>query len=106
MLCSNIFQSRGSTEEEEELVNEASKYCKHSGLSLNTNRDILVSWDRMSYRAASGMADSEFKLWEQAAGISWSSQSVLACMQLRHVMMPADQFCHDWMHCLLSNQLL
>ena len=107
MLCSNIFQSHGSTEEEEEeFVNEVSKYCKHSDLSLNTNRDILASWDRMSNRAASGMADSEFKLWEQAAGISWSSQSVLACMQLRHVMMPADQFCHDWMHALLSNGVL
>ncbi|CAK8996686.1 Uncharacterized protein (Fragment) [Durusdinium trenchii] len=105
-LCSNIFQSHGSTEEEEELVNEISKHCRYRDLCLNSNTDILASWDRMSSRAASDMPKGEFKLWEQASGISWSSHALLACKELRHVMMPADQFCHDWMHGLLSNGVL
>lgn len=48
LLCSNVFQAQVSGEEEDELVSEVSKYCKHSDLCLNTNNDILAAWDRMS----------------------------------------------------------
>ena len=49
------------------------------------------------------MAAAGFQRWQQAAGITWGSESLLASPLLEGAMKPCKQWVHDWLHCLLSN---
>lgn len=98
--CSNVFAGIG-----EEEVDPVSSFTKVSDLKLSSSNELLASWDRMEARASS-CSQTEFKMWQQATGISWNPFSVVACKDLRHVLRPQEQYVHDWMHCLLSNGLL
>ena len=98
--CANVFS--GLAEEE---VDAVSAFTKVSQLKLSSSNEILASWDRMEVRA-SICSQKDFKMWQQATGISWNAHSVVCCKQLRHVLQPQEQYVHDWLHCLLSNGLL
>eukprot|EP00438_Fugacium_kawagutii_P025109 Skav213458 [mRNA] locus=scaffold837:805945:808133:- [translate_table: standard] len=98
--CSNVIAGLG-----EEEVDPVSAFTKVSDLKLSSSSELLASWDRMEARARS-CSQAEFKMWQQATGISWNPFSVVACKELRQVLQPQEQYVHDWMHCLLSNGLL
>ena len=100
-LCKNVF----STSDQEEGISEVSKFVSASRLDLATSQEIFSSWDRMAARQACSN-QQQWKLWQQAAGISFSPEAMLACLQLRSVVDPVKQFVHDWMHCLCSNGII
>ncbi|CAK9075368.1 Helicase sen1 [Durusdinium trenchii] len=86
-------------------LSEVSKFCKFNELHLVSDNEIFQSWDRMSDRF-SRVSDKEFRLWEQASGISYSKFALLANDELRSVLRPTQQNCWDWMHCLLSSGVM
>ena len=50
-----------------------------------------------------GETQAAFTLRQQAAGLTWSPYSILTDPDLVGVVRPADQFMHDWCHCLLCS---
>lgn len=100
-LCRNVF----SHEQDEEGVNEVSKYTKFSQLELTESQEVFSSWDRMTKRR-SNCSQAEFKMWEQATGITYNEEAVLADTSLRPNLDPCKPYKHDWMHCLMSIGIL
>ena len=70
-------------------------------LSLASNADIKGAIARLK---AFKLTESKtnFKLREQAIGFTLEDHNVLTDPALDDIIEPADQFCHDWMHGLLS----
>ena len=109
LQCKNIFEikaKKAGSDSEEELP-EVCKYVKVSQLELASDEEVLASWARMQTRAerhrAGFLSASDFKQWEQACGISWDENSLLASPSLQGLLKPCTQWVHDWLHCLLSN---
>ena len=106
--CANIFQMAADNDEDEDVdvnLSEVSRFCKFNELHLASENEIFHSWDRMSERF-SKISDKEFRLWEQASGISYSKFALLGNVELRSVLRPTQQNCWDWMHCLLSSGVM
>ena len=82
-----------------------SKYTKFSQLELTESQEVFSSWDRMTKRR-SNCSQAEFKMWEQATGITYNEEAVLADTSLRPILDPCKQYKHDWMHCLMGNGIL
>ena len=101
VACANVF----SHEQDEEGVNEVSKYTKFSQLELTESQEVFSSWDRMTKRR-SNCSQAEFKMWEQATGITYNEEAVLADTSLRPNLDPCKPYKHDWMHCLMSIGIL
>ena len=100
-LCKNVF----SHNEEEEGISEVSKWTCFKNLDLNSCEEIFSSWDRMAARSGN-MSAQDFKTWQQASGITFSNEAILADVSLRNILKPTQQYKHDWMHCLMSNGVL
>ena len=100
-LCSNCF----SHETDEDGLHVACRFTAHSQLVQHTSQEMFESWDRMALRAET-CSSAEFKDWQQATGITYSKEALLACPSLRHLLEPTQQWMHDYMHCLLANGLL
>ena len=89
LQCKNIFEikaKKAGSDSEEELP-EVCKYVKVSQLELASDEEALASWARMQTRAerhrAGFLSASDFKQWEQACGISWDENSLLASPSLQ-----------------------
>lgn len=50
------------------------------------------------------MPKGQFEIWQKACGLTYAKCCLLLDKQLRwsHILQPAKQYCHDWMHCLVS----
>ena len=75
------------------------------GPHMDVSEEMLASWDRMAARFGN-CTSAEWKKWQQATGITYSPEALLACDELRSMLVPARQWMHDDMHALLSNGLL
>ena len=111
-LCKNVFAvsnaapTKEEEEEEEELeLSAVSKFVKHSQLQLASSEEIIASWQRTQARAAT-CTQQELAMWEQACGIKCTAEALLLCKELEALLFPAEQFCHDWMHGLVSNGIM
>ena len=104
-LCSNCFSLKQAGDESEDDIDPSSQFTKHSELVLHSSEEMLESWDRMAARYGKCSA-KEWSAWQQAAGITFSPESLLACPALRPFLKPTEQWMHDYMHGLLSNGLL
>ena len=100
-LCKNVF----SHMEDEEGISDAGRWISFSQLDLATSQKVFESWDRMATRALTCTA-ADFKCWQQATGITYSPEALLADPTLREVLDPCEQYKHDWMHALMSNGVL
>ena len=100
-LCKNVF----SHSEDDDGVSEVTRWTSFGQLQLTESEEVFASWDRMAGKWSTCSA-GEFKRWQQAAGITFSPEAVLADRTLRDVLDPCRQYKHDWMHCLCSNGIL
>lgn len=100
-LCKNCF-THGI---DEDMLSPVSCWTKMSQLDMTQSQEIFSSWDRMAGRALACSA-ADFKQWQQAAGITFHPEALLADTTLRQVLDPCRQYFHDWMHCLMSNGVL
>ena len=100
-LCSNCF----SHMTDEDGVGAGCDFTCHAQLVQHPSEEMFASWDRMQVRYNTCNA-GEWKRWQQATGITYSPEALMACPELRHLLDPVTQWMHDYMHCLLSNGLM
>ena len=86
-------------------MSQACHFTRHAQLAQHSSEEMLASWDRMAARFGN-CTSAEWKKWQQATGITYSPEALLACDELRSMLVPARQWMHDYMHALLSNGLL
>ena len=102
-LCKNIFACK---EESDELPTVC-RFLKREQLQLSSDVEIMASWKRTQQRAneykSKKMTAAAFSQWQQATGITWEPECLLASPLLEDVLQPCKQWVHDWLHCLLSN---
>lgn len=72
-------------------------------LLVPTDQEILESFDRLEEKFHT-LPKGQFQVWQQACGLTYSKCALLLDKQLRShsILQPAQQYCHDWMHCLVS----
>lgn len=107
LLCKRAYSKPLSQEPQQrpkmstEKITTMSTYVglKHADLELTSK--VHASWARMAKRYTDCTGES--KTWEQATGITYLQNALLACEQLKPYLRPRDQFVHDWMHALASN---
>ena len=100
-LCSNCF----SHMTDEDGVGAGCDFICHAQLAQHSSQEMFASWDRMQVRYNTCNA-GEWKRRQQATGITYSPEALMACPELRHLLDPVTQWTHDYMHCLLSNGLM
>lgn len=100
-LCKNIFLSKNSNAEEG-IIDDVSAVTRKAQIQLASDAEIFASWQRMKNRKME-CGPEDFRRWEQASGIAFSTESLLLCEELRSFLMPSKMIIHDWMHGLLSS---
>ena len=72
-------------------------------LLVPTDQEILESFDKLEEKFHT-LPKGEFQVWQQTCGLTYSKYALLLDKQLRShgILQPAQQYCHDWMHGLVS----
>eukprot|EP00435_Cladocopium_sp_Y103_P016561 s2305_g4.t1 len=104
LLCSAhgkvVAATDGDCEEGEHVV---TYQMKLSQLLVHRDDEILEGFDRLQENYQS-MPKGQFEIWKKASGLTFSKCALLLDGDLRSngILQPASQYCHDWMHCLVS----
>ena len=104
LLCSAhgsvVSEASEDSGEGEDVITHQTKL---SQLLVPSDAEILESFDRLECNFHS-MPKKDFEIWQKACGLTYSKHALLLDKQLRHngILAPARQYCHDWMHCLVS----
>ena len=104
LLCSAhgkvVAEADEDCEEGEDVVVHQMKL---SQLLVHSDNEILESFDRLQHNYHS-MPKGQFTTWQKACGLTFDKCALLLDMDLRRagILQPASQYCHDWMHCLVS----
>ena len=105
LLCSAHGRMVAAADEDggEEGEDVVSHQMKLSQLLVHTDNEILDSFDRLLFNHQS-MQKGQFEIWQKACGLTFSKCALLLDKDLRRlgILEPASQYCHDWMHCLVS----
>ena len=106
-LCKNIFQLRDADTTEGETVKVFARFLRYSDLQVATDEEVLASWNRLKHQADSSSAQ-EFKLLQQAAGLSFNQHAFLSSTSLSNagLLKPVSLYCFDYMHALCSHGVL
>ena len=105
MLCRNLYS------EESELVDEDGSnlltctLVHEAELDFATDADIKGAVRRLAAKAASESA-AGFSMWQQAIGFRHEPDGLLLDAELDDIVLPASQFCHDWMHAVMVHGVL
>ena len=106
MLCRNVFsiKSELGIADAAELGDDGYRttIITTKGLHMATNEEVIESVERVHH--FKGIDRPElFEERQIANGFSWSPYNLLLDPDLQGHIKPADQFCHDWMHCLFQS---
>ena len=104
LLCSAHGKVVAAADEDcEEGEDVVVHQMKLSQLLVHSDNEILESFDRLQHNYHS-MPKGQFTTWQKACGLTFDKCALLLDMDLRRagILQPASQYCHDWMHCLVS----
>ena len=106
-MCKNLFVLKAAvcSEEDDEDCSMMRKTIKHSELDLCTDSELFQAWDRLADRRGNVSA-GDWKLWQQATGMTFTAHGLLEDKSLRHMVKPLKQWCHDYMHGMCSNGVM
>ena len=104
ILCKNLFAKTSLIMQDGEEILTSSMHKAH-GLKFASNQDIKSSIARLQRKKLEYTAEA-FKVWEQACGFVYQEKSLLLDPDLQHVLNPANNFTHDWMHAILANGIM
>ena len=82
--------------------------CKDLAETVNrlaTDADIFGTVDRLA-AAKAGMSANLFRMREQACGFNDEPFGILRNPELRRIVLPASQYCHDWMHAIMASEII
>jgi hypothetical protein len=103
LLCKNALALASTMCIDDEPMLRANVLHEHE-LDFATNADVRGTVARINgYKITDNKGT--FKIREQALGITWGPYNLLSDPDLNSVVNPCDQFCHDWMHCLIASGL-
>ena len=100
MLCRNVLAQRCSILENSGLPLCGSTETREERLLLSTDASITEAMDKLA-RKKEELSAVDFQLWQQSAGWNYQPCSILQRQDLRWLVRPVSQFCHDSMHALL-----
>ena len=100
LLCRNCIARRCKILDEAGCAMVGSTDIVDDNLVRHTDSTVLAAIDRLKEKRTS-MNSADFELWQQASGWVYRPHSLLFQSDLRWVMRPVSQYCHDSMHTLL-----
>ena len=105
LLCSNVSTRKEVPEDESD--DEVEHKLQYSQLQVTTDKGLLESFSRLAEKHAT-LNKKDFQLWQKACGFTYARHGLLAdqALQQAGLLRPFSQYCHDWMHCTLSNGCL
>ncbi len=102
ILCRNLVSRSSGLVDEDGSDLLVCSTINAQDLDLATDDDIRGSINRLkAYKLTDNNAT--FKLRQQAVGFTYCEHGLLFDSALDDIVKPASQYCHDWMHGLLSN---
>ena len=108
MWCKNIFSiADEAAGEDEDAIKISAQYLQHSDLDINTDEEILASWDRLqaNFRTC---RKGEFNMVQQACGWTFSTCALMMSSFLKEqqLLKPISNYIFDWMHCMCSKGIM
>jgi hypothetical protein len=102
MLCRNLVSVKSQVVDEDGSNLLTCSVVFEKDLDFASDEDILGTISRLA--AAFGtISKAMFELKQQACGFNHEPHGILSDKDLHGIVLPASQFCHDWMHGLLVN---
>ena len=105
LLCKNCTSIQIPGEHDDEESNAICKIADHASLDLATDFEIWESMARLKAKKAV-CSKKDFDHWQQATGMTFSAESVLAHEAFQTTINPIGMYMRDWMHACLSNGCL
>jgi hypothetical protein len=99
MLCRNLYSTKSEIVDEDGSNLLTCSLIHESELDFATDEDIRGSVRRLAAKHASE-PPAVFAKWSQAIGFRHEPHSMLLDPALDSLVFPAQQFVHDWMHCV------
>lgn len=97
MLCRNLYSESSELADEDGSDLLTCSLIYESQLDFATDEDIRSSVRRLAARRATETTVT-FAKWCQAVGFRHEPHGMLLDPSLDHIVQPASQFVHDWMH--------
>ena len=98
MLCKNLVTIDSDLADGEGAFR--CTVCNLDELDMATNEDIREACRRVHYYKDIDRTAAEFKTRQTQNGFTWHKYNMLMDPELDELIRPADQFMHDWMHCI------
>ena len=96
LFCGNLVAMQSGLAEDNPRLIDVS-CCDHRRFQVCNDSDIWEAFDRLG-AVREGMSNRDFGMQEQAAGLNYHPQSILADRQLRNHIGPISSTKMDWMH--------
>ena len=99
MLCLNLVKRSSGVVDTDGSRLLVSNLIHEHQMRFASDADIIGAMERLARFKVTDSA-GDFKLREQAIGFTYSERGLLTDPKLKakEVVLPASQFCHDWMH--------
>ena len=104
LLCRNAFGSGTNLVQEHCGGMFRANIIYEHEMDLATNDDLKGAVRRLNAYKLTDRAEA-FKMRQRSIGFTWHPYNLLAGPELANIIHPVDQFCHDWMHCLVASGL-
>lgn len=103
LLC-NVQCDKEALDEDDMETSSFAQFLKYDELRIFTSPEILASYDRLKAKKEE-LSKAQFLQWQKAVGKTYHDMILPLDKELRdaNLLAPAEQFAHDWMHCLCSN---
>jgi hypothetical protein len=99
LLCRNLFSEACELADVDDDGNSRCNVIKFEELELATSDELIEACRRVHAHRSTDTPDV-FNARQIACGFTYMSYNMLVDDELDDIVQPADQFMHDWMHCL------
>ena len=102
MLCKNLIAEESGAVDADGTNILVCSLIHEQQLQFATDADIRRTIDRLAgFKATDSKQD--FQLRQQAFGFTLQEHGILNDPELKGIVNPASQYCHDWMHCIFAS---
>ena len=99
MLCRNLVSLKSDIVDEHGASLLSCSIWLEDEMDFATDQDIRGTVARLQLAQAT-TSKAQFEQLKQACGFNLAPHGILLDTRLMDIVMPASQFCHDWMHCI------
>lgn len=99
MLCLNLYSKKSEIVDENGENLLTCTLVHEDELHFASDDDIRGAVRRLAAKSIAA-PHKEFQRWQQAIGFRHEPHNLMLDESLRDIVLPATQFCHDWMHAI------